>query len=228
VGQALITLGAVGLLLVVYQLWVADLFTAREQDQLGEQIRQQWDQLPTVAAGPPEAAVGTGEPFALLHIPRLHGDWVVVEGVERGQLAQGPGHYPGTALPGAQGNFAVAGHAMRSVFLDLGDLRPGDPVVVETADRWFVYEVLGNPVTGSPGGGPSGIPGREVVLPTAVRVIDPTPDAPPGRPPSGAYLTLTTCTPAVTATHRLVIHAELVGAPISKVDSPDGPPQLRG
>jgi sortase A len=234
VGQTLVTFGVIGLLLVVYQLWVADLFTAREQHQLAQHVERQWEQVPTVTttrAAPTadrQAGVGIGEPFALIHIPRLHGDWAVVEGVARAQLAHGPGHYVGTAMPGEQGNFAVAGHAMRSVFLRIGDLRPGDPIVVETAESWFVYRVLGDPLTGSFHGDPSGVPGQEVVLPTAVEVLSATPDGPPGRPPSGAYLTLTTCTPAITATHRLVVHARLDVPPISKAASPGGPPALRG
>lgn len=231
-GQALITLGLIGLLVVVYELWVTDLFTAQEQHRLTHQVEQQWrDQDPAVATSrtaPPESRVGIGQPFALLHIPRLRGSWAIVEGVARAQLAQGPGHYVGTAMPGEQGNFSVAGHAMRSVFLRIGDLRPGDPIVVETGDYWFVYRVLGNPATGSFTGDPSGIPGQEVVLPTAVRVISPTPDGAAGGRSSGAFLTLTTCTPAITATHRLVVHAKLDGRPISKAGLPGGPPALDG
>jgi sortase A len=227
VAQTLITLGLLGVLLVVYELWVTDLFTTQEQHRLTHRIEQQWGShargVTTVPTVPPPIKVGIGEPFALLHIPRLRGNWAVVEGVARAQLAQGPGHYVGTAMPGEQGNFSVAGHAMRSVFLHIGDLRPGDPIVVETRDYWFVYRILGDPVTGSFAGDPSGIPGQEVVVPTAVRVVSPTPDDPAGRPPSGAYLTLTTCTPAITATHRLVVHAKLDGQPISKADSPGGP-----
>jgi sortase A len=254
-GQALITVGVVALLLVVYQLWVTNLFTTAHQHQLVGELEQQWREQPAVTppltpsvtppgpASPPAAggasSAGTGSalpaistrvghPFALLHIPRLDGNWAVVEGVAQVQLAQGPGHYVGTALPGAPGNFAVAGHAIRSVFLSLADLRPGDPVVVETGSSWFVYRVLGDPATGDFGSDPSGIPGREIVLPNGVQVISPTPDQPADAAATGAYLTLTTCTPATTATHRLIVHARLDGQPISKASAPNGPPALRG
>ena len=241
VGQTLITIGVVALLVVVYQLWVTNLFTAQKQHHLVQQIEQQWrDQSPTVTPAPaqpapaeapivlPKLTPAVGQPFALLHIPRLDGQWAVVEGVAQTQLAQGPGHYIGTAMPGEQGNFSVAGHAISSVFLSIGDLRPGDPIVVETGDYWFVYRVLGDPATGSFLGDPSGIPGQETVLPTGVQVINPTPDGPAGGPATGAYLTLTTCTPATTATHRLIVHAKLDGQPISKASAPDGPPALHG
>jgi sortase (surface protein transpeptidase) len=247
IGQALITFGLVALLFVVYELYVTDLLAAREQDRLSQEIEEQWADAPTVEAptpapsgGAPAPApepapesidVGLGEPFAVLHIPRL-GDWsrVVVEGTAQVQLAQGPGHYLDTAMPGQDGNFAVAGHRVGrgSPFLDLDRLAPGDAVVVETAADWYVYRVLGDPASGDFGTDPSGIPGREIVRPADVAVISPTPGGPAGGPAGGAYLTLTTCHPKYSAAQRLVIHARLDGAPVSKATAPDGPPALTG
>lgn len=240
VGQTLITLGLVTLLFVVYELWVTDLFAAREQTHLSHEIHQQWADAPTVEPAPaaPFAPapidVRVGQPFAVLHIPRLAGgdgfSRVVVEGVAQTQLAQGPGHYIGTAMPGEQGNVALAGHRVGrgSPFLDLDRLVPGDALVVETADAWFTYRVLGDTATGSFTGDPSGIPGREIVLPTEVSVISPTPGGPAAGPATGAYLTLTTCHPKFSARQRLVIHARLDGSPLSKTANPDGPAALAG
>ena len=246
-GQTLITFGLVCLLFVVYELWVTDLFAAREQSQLSEQIHQQWADAPTVqpAPGAPAPApnapfapgtidVRVGQPFAVLHIPRLAGadgfSRVVVEGTAQTQLAQGPGHYIGTAMPGQQGNAAFAGHRVGrgSPFLDLDELRPGDPIVVETSDAWFVYRVLGDPATDSFTSDPGGIPGQEIVAPTQVSVISPTPGGPAAGPATGAYLTLTTCHPKYSARQRLIIHARLDSAPLSKAEAPDGPAALAG
>ena len=251
IGQTLITFGLVALLFVGYELWVTDYLAARAQDQLSEQIQEQWADTPTVtpvepaepAPGQPAPAepapftptpidVGLGDPFAVLHIPRLGADYsrVVVEGASEVELEQGPGHYIDTAMPGEQGNFAVAGHRVGrgSPFLDLDQMRPGDPIVVETADAWFVYRVLGDPATGDFGTDPSGIPGQEIVRPTDVAVISPTPGGPADGATSGAYLTLTTCHPKYSARQRLVIHARLDGAPLGKAEAPDGPAALAG
>ena len=73
---------------------------------------------------------------------------------------------------------------------------------------------------------PSGIPGTEVVAPTDVSVIDPLPDGAAGAAPDGAYLTLTTCNPKFSARERLVVHARLDGAPVSRRDAPNGPAAL--
>ena len=248
IGQTLITFGLVCLLFVVYELWVTDILAAREQTQLSQEIHEHWADAPTVTApaptpsdGAPATApapetiqVGVGDPFAVLHIPRLAGgdgyERVIVEGVAQVQLAQGPGHYIDTAMPGQEGNFAVAGHRVGrgSPFLDLDQLRPGDPIVVETAANWYVYRVLGDPATGDFGTDPSGIPGQEIVRPTDVAVISPTPGGPADGATSGAYLTLTTCHPKYSARQRLVIHARLDGAPLSKAEAPDGPAALAG
>jgi sortase (surface protein transpeptidase) len=232
VGQTLVTLGLVLLLFVVYEVWVTDLLTAQRQGELSDQLQQGWDD-PTVgdAGGVPAPIdVRVGQPFAVLHVPRLGADYsrVIVEGTAGEQLAQGPGHYVGTAMPGEQGNVGVAGHRVGrgSPFLDLDRLRPGDPIVVETADWWFVYRVLGDRATGDFGGDPSGIPGQQIVRPTEVDVISPTPDRAPGGPATGAYLTLTTCHPKYSARQRLVVHALLDGGPISRTEAPDGPAAL--
>jgi sortase (surface protein transpeptidase) len=244
VGQTLITFGLVALLFVVYELYVTDILAAREQDQLSQEIQDQWADSPTVEApapAPSEGApapapapeaidVGLGEPFAVLHIPRLGEDYnrVIVEGTAQVQLAQGPGHYLDTAMPGQEGNFAVAGHRVGrgSPFLDLDTMRPGDAIVVETELNWYVYRVLGDPATGDFGTDPSGIPGQQIVRPSDVGVIAATPGG--GATASGAYLTLTTCHPKYSAAQRLIIHARLDGAPISKASAPDGPPALNG
>ncbi|RZU33869.1 class E sortase [Blastococcus saxobsidens] len=245
-GQTLLTIGLVALLFVGYELWVTDLLAARQQDRLSEQIQDRWADDPTVTApvapapdGSPAPApapapidVAVGEPFAVLHIPRLGADYarVVVEGTAQVQLAQGPGHYLGTAMPGEQGNVALAGHRVGrgSPFLDLDLLRPGDPIVVDTADTWFVYRVLGGPGDQDFTGDPSGIPGRRIVRPTDTSVLSPTPGGPADGPATGAFLTLTTCHPKYSAEQRLIIHAGLDGAPLSKATAPDGPPALLG
>jgi sortase (surface protein transpeptidase) len=228
-GELLVTAGLVVLLFVVYELWVTDWFAARDQQALDQQVHQTWSAPGTPGVDPTSVPVGAA--FAVLRIPRLGADFsrVVVEGSGQDELAQGPGHYAGTAFPGQPGNVAIAGHRVGkgSPFLDLDLLQPGDPVVVETQNYWFTYRVLGDRATGDLGTDPSGIPGREIVLPTDVDVIAPTPGA-AGSAPSGQYLTLTTCHPKFSARQRLIIHAVLDGAPVAKAGAPDGPPALTG
>jgi sortase (surface protein transpeptidase) len=228
-GEVVVTAGLIVLLFVVYELFITDLFTARDQSRLADQLQTTWQTTP---AGQPEVEPPVGAPTAVLHIPRLGADFerVVVEGTDQDQLARGPGHYVGSAMPGQQGNVALAGHRVGkgSPFLDLDTMRPGDAIVVETATRWYVYRVLGDPATGSFTTDPSGIPGQEVVDPTALQVISPTPDAVATTPASGAYLTITTCNPKYSARTRLVVHARLDGDPVSKASAPDGPPALLG
>ena len=229
-GELLLTVGFVLLLFVFYEVDVTDWTSGSQQHALSSRLEQQWaaprPSTPSEAASP---LPGNG--IAFLHIPRLGADYrrAVVEGTTQADLAQGPGHYTGTALPGERGNLAIAGHRVGkgSPFLDLDLMRPGDAIVVETRDEWFVYRVLGDPRTGDLHAETSGIPGMEIVAPTDVAVIAPTPDHAESSP-SGRYLTLTTCNPKFSARQRLVIHAELQGSPIAKADEPAGPPALRG
>jgi sortase A len=216
-GDLLVTVGVVLLLFVVYEVYVTDLLTERRQAELTEELQAAWAEDPPV----PGSQV-PGDAIAVLHIPRLGDDYrqVVLEGTAEEQLSQGPGHYVGTALPGEQGNLAIAGHRVGkgSPFLELDTMRAGDPIVVETAQSWFVYRVL--PLDGE-------VPGQQIVRPTQVDVIAPVPGGAAFGEPDGAYLTLTTCHPRFSAEQRLVVHAVLDGPPTSKADAPDGPPAVR-
>ncbi|MGY1752210.1 class E sortase [Blastococcus sp. SYSU D01042] len=222
VGELLVTAGLVLLLFVGYEVWVTDLLTAQRQDELGEELREEWAAEPPTTPGT-ITQVDVGDAFGVLRIPRLGEDYtrVILEGTEEEQLSQGPGHYVGSAMPGEEGNVALAGHRVGkgSPFLELDAMQPGDPIVVETADSWFVYWVLDD-------ADPSGIPGMHVVSPTAVEVVSPTPNAAAGAAPTGSYLTLTTCHPRYSARQRLIVHARLDGGALSKAQYPDGPAAL--
>ena len=224
-GEILVTGGLVVLLFAVYEVYITDLFTDHRQGQLSQELHQQWTQ----DRNTPRTSV-LGNAFAVLHIPRIDPNYerVVLQGTAEEELKQGPGHYIGTAMPGQQGNVSFAGHRVGkgSPFLDLDKLRPGDPIVVETADSWFVYRVLGDPATGDFTSDRSGIPGQEIVDPSAIEVIAPTPGGASDGAPTGAYLTLTTCHPKYSAHKRLIIHARLDGAGASKAALPDGPAAL--
>ena len=90
--------------------------------------------------GEQSTVVRAGSPIARLIIPTLGLDEVVVEGVGDDELNAGPGHLPGSALPGDRGNAVVSAHRDRH-FSSLGDLRIGDTVYTETESqrtRWVV------------------------------------------------------------------------------------------
>jgi sortase A len=203
-----LTAGVVILLFVAYQAYVTDYFSQRQQEQVADDLRDDWEQ----PAVPGREQPDFGEGFAFLHIPALGPDWsrAVVEGADLEALAAGPGHYAGTAMPGEIGNFAVAGHrnGNGAPFNDLDELRPGDSVVVETVDTWFTYVVTSN----------------EIVSPSDSAVILPVPGNPTAEP-TEAYLTLTTCNPEFSARERLIVHA-LLASTVSKAESPDGPVDL--
>lgn len=125
--------------------------------------------------------------IARIEIPKIKLDAFVVEGTGSEQLALGPGHYTGTALPGAQGNCCIAGHRTMHghVFNRLNELAAGDEIVIVTAAKRVVYRV------------------------TALRVVANT-DWSIAKPCAGTRLTLSTCHPIGSAHQRLVVTAELV------------------
>lgn len=73
---------------------------------------------------------GLGDPVGTLVIGRIGLRTVVVQGTGHGQLSMGPGHYPGTGLPGQGRTIAVAGHRTTygAPFRYVNDLRRGDAI----------------------------------------------------------------------------------------------------
>ena len=137
-----------------------------------------------------------------IDIARLHISSIVQEGTDTATLAVAVGHVPNTALPGAAGNCAVAAHR-DTLFRGLRDIRRGDEMTFETADKLFRYRVLTIKITGPEdlsvlepdGGGP-------------VKVSD-------ARDPGGHLLTLITCYPfrfIGPAPKRFVVQAALINA----------------
>jgi sortase A len=207
-GEVLITLGAVVVLFVGYQLWWTNVVANAAVRTQTQHLLEQWRNPPPGGLDP--TVVHSGEPFALLYIPALGRGWnrPVIEGVSLADLAKGVGHYPGTALPGQIGNFAVAGHRATNgePFAYLDRVHPGDQVAVRTATSWFVYRIT------------------EVALvaPTDLEVIDPVPGH-PDLAPTRRLITLTTCNPRWASYQRLVLHGVLV------VSTPaDQPPAIVG
>ncbi|GAA4858172.1 class E sortase [Kitasatospora terrestris] len=204
VGELFITLGVVMLLFVSYQLWWTNVQADQQADAAGQQLEQQWNgqQQPTAAPGAPGAKpAGTFEPgqgFAIIHIPKLGLKYPVAEGTQKQQVLDKGlvGHYTGTAMPAdAAGNFAVAAHRTThgQPFRKIGQLAPGDLIVVETATAYYTYKVAG------------GIPETP---PTNVGVIQPVPKGSPFTRP-GRYITLTTCTPEFSARGRLIVFGSM-------------------
>jgi sortase (surface protein transpeptidase) len=65
---------------------------------------------PAIVRPAPAATPAAGAILGRVAIPRLDLSAGFRHGVGSAVLAKGPGHYPGTSLPGAGGTVALAGH----------------------------------------------------------------------------------------------------------------------
>jgi len=79
----------------------------------------------------PQPAPADGTPIGRLVIPRIDLDEIVLEGIETEDLNAGPGHLPGSVLPGERGNSIVSAHRDRH-FNHFDALKVGDTVVTES------------------------------------------------------------------------------------------------
>lgn len=213
-GRTLIWIGSIILLFVVYQLWGTNLAEARSQNGLESEFEALLDSFqptstttnespattiaPTTTTTQPLPPPDDGEALARIVIPKIGVDKIVVEGVRRNDLKKGPGHYPGTPLPGQKGNASIAGHRTTygAPFNRIDELQPGDEILVTTLQGSFKYVVTG----------------QQIVAPSQTEVIDDQGDN---------RLTLTSCHPKFSARERIIVSAVLQAEPAPT--TPTGP-----
>ncbi len=87
-----------------------------------------------------ELTFAEGEVVGVLRLPALDEKLPIIEGTDEDELAQGVGHYSGTALPGEQDQILLSGHR-DTVFRRLGELQLGDELVVEMETGSFRYKI---------------------------------------------------------------------------------------
>jgi sortase A len=231
IGRTLVTLGLLILLFVTYELWGTGIFTAQAQSNLKEKFAKQLEKVqhdnpvlsvPTAPTSPTKPTRPTtpgrpttsttinpatqiappeGDPIGRIDIPTINVHWVFVEGVQLTDLDDGPGHYPGTPLPGQIGNAAIAGHRTThgAPFYRVNELKKGDRIKITTLAGTFFYAVTKDPFP---------------VQPTDYFVVSNTP---------GPELTLTTCHPRFSANERLIVKARLLRNLSAK---PVAPPKI--
>lgn len=208
VGKFLIGAGTFVLLFVLFQIFGTAYLQNQHQDTLRTQVgaTKTIATLPPSVPSPPPVTVAPraqpseSTPVAVIAIPKIHLNQIVVQGVNEGDLELGPGHYTNTPLPGENGNVGIAGHRTTwgRPFYNLDQLTVGDPIYLATDRGTFVYRMTSS----------------EIVSPSQVSVLNPTP---------GPTLTLTTCNPKYSAAQRLVVHAALASTMTNVVLSPPKP-----
>ncbi len=223
IGRFLIVLGVIVLLFVAFQLWGTGLETKGHQDTLRKEFTKEVlgsgrsgsssqaaakDALDTVANSNPATAPAMGappegQPIGYMSIPKIGLGMWIVEGVSKDDLKKGPGHYPGTPLPGQPGNVAIAGHRTTYLapFNRIDELAPGDSIYITTRQGKFHYVVQApHPTVPHIQEGP----GWFSVLPTETKVLAPSTDN---------ILTMTACHPKHSAKQRIIVQSELTSTP---------------
>jgi sortase A len=181
IGKTLLTAAFLLGAYILWLLWGTGFYYDRQQDRLLDQIQARVEE-PRFRPG----VVLPGQAYAILRIPSIGVNEVVVQGTAVEDLKAGPGHYQGTADPwDPTGRVGIAGHRTTygAPFWDLDKVRRGDRIRVITELGTYDYVVTD----------------RRDVLPTSTSVLGPTTE------PS---LVLTTCTPKFSAAMRLIVFAE--------------------
>ena len=128
-----------------------------------------------------------GDNIGVVTIPALHQRLPIIEGTGKEELKKGIGHFAQSVLPGEKDNCVLSGHR-DTVFSDLGKLKIGDKLIVQTSAGAYTYEIKRTRIVDKDD--------RKVIVPA-----------------DHAVLTLTTCYPfgyLGNAPERYVLSADLV------------------
>lgn len=216
-GEVLITAGVLLGLFLTWELWWTNVAATHAQARTIAALGWAYDpndHAPAPAAAPEDRYLTPsklppkvdkepteGTTFATIYVPRFAKNYArtITEGIDKHTVldVKGVGHYPGTGMPGAVGNFAVAGHrtTFGKPFNKIDTLRVGDPVIIQTKDGWYVYAVTGHVVV-------EWYNGEQVA---------PVPGDTTGtKKPTERLLTMTSCHPVWQPDHRYVLHGKLV------------------
>ncbi len=184
--RSLIAVGLLVLLFLGYELFATTIMEARSQTKLLTLFQSQLARAPSIDVPP------LGGPIGLLEIPRFASQVVVVQGVRSTDLQKGPGHDPGSPMPGQVGDAVLEGHRTTygGPFRHIAELERGDSINVYTAEGRFQFTVLGVRTTTS-----------HPTIATSTEV---------------GYLTLITSAPSSFAPNRQVqVLAQLVTQPLT-------------
>jgi sortase A len=128
-----------------------------------------------------------GENIGRLTIPTLKLEFPIIQGTGEKELEEGVGHFNQSVLPGEDDNCVLSGHR-ETAFRQLGMLKIGDPLIVQTSAGTFTYKVIGTRIVAEDD--------KTVIVPT-----------------DHAVLTLTTCYPfdfVGSAPDRYIVSADLM------------------
>lgn len=225
-GEILITAGVLVLMFISWQQWFNNIVVSGDTRDQASKLSEQFDRTaeatpePTSTSGGASpgsstpavtpAAKGTAQ-FGVLFVPRFGADYKVpIAGgtTTSSTLDKGDaGHYDSTQMPGAIGNFAIAGHRTThgAPFGSIANLRVGDHIYVQTAEGYYTYTFRN----------------LQYVKPTQVQVLQQVPDAPQIDAASkDRLITLTSCNPKFSAAERIIAYGVFTSwQPLS-----DGPP----
>jgi sortase A len=126
----------------IYQRYQSWKFERARMSAIARNLKQEVAVPQIIKAAIVEEAVDLreGDIVGRLEVSRIGISVIVLQGIEEDTLISGAGHVPGTPLPGAEGNVAIAAHR-DTFFRKLQGIRPGDSIQVATVRRTYEYVV---------------------------------------------------------------------------------------
>lgn len=157
-------------LLAVWTLAYLFVFSGLEQSRTQHALYTQFRSELAGSIAPVQQPVAAGQPIAVVSFPAAGiSNAVIVEGTSSQQLQDGPGHLPGTVLPGDAGVSVLMGRALSfgAPFAHIAGVPAGSPLTVTTGQGTFHFTVEDSRRKGDPLPPVLGTGGSRLTLVTA-------------------------------------------------------------
>lgn len=173
------------------ETWTSSFHNIDSADEPDTSEASLTDKGASVQTGAPaeEASRKDGQVEGMLEIDKINLKLPIVHGATKQNMKTTLASIEHTGMPGAIGNYAIAGHRNRTYgrnFNRLDELETGDKIDVDTGSQRFEYTVTE----------------KLIVKPEDVWVLE----------SDGKHeeITLVTCHPMVNPTHRLIIKGKII------------------
>lgn len=136
------------LFLVVGSFIYGKVFTPMSEGRAQSLLEKEFAPALLNGIAPVGNPIKSGTAVALLEIKDIELRRIVIEGTKAEDLAKGPGHLAGSAIPGQPGTSAILGRSSTygSAFDRIDELKAGQEIAITTAQGEHTYEIIDSTV----------------------------------------------------------------------------------
>ncbi|KMJ56499.1 hypothetical protein AB685_21470 [Bacillus sp. LL01] len=124
----------IGLIFIGFAVWEI----TNSRTKIAEGLNESRNIVHQEASPTSDNPSATGETIGILSFPTLNEELPIINGTDPDELERGVGLFNGSALPADGSQIVLSGHR-DTVFRKLGEIQPGDEIIIHLPQGEFTY-----------------------------------------------------------------------------------------